>query len=324
MAENETRYATAASIGRDNSICYIDRSCDYFAYRPVRPAARGGWMSAKALAGQVALITGGSGSIGSATAKALAADGAAILLMARDAGNLDATIAELRGQGATVDGFVGDAGNEADVKAAVAAAVALGGRLDIVVATVGGGGGWRPFMSYEAEEFRAIVERNVMTTFLAIRHGAARMEHGGSIICLSATSTQQVVPYLAAAATAKSGVEALMRAAAEELSPANIRVNAVRPGLIPGGNTGRLMAPDMLERGKAQIPLAKPTGRVGKPEDVAAAIRFLAGPESSWITGQSFAIDGGQELRKAADYEPIVREQHDEEAFRIFGHRGAI
>jgi NAD(P)-dependent dehydrogenase (short-subunit alcohol dehydrogenase family) len=282
--------------------------------------------AARPLDGQVALVTGGSGSIGGASARALAADGAAVLLMARDAAKLAATrvaiLADL--PDALIATFAGDAGAQDDVKAAVRAAHALRDRLDIVVATVGGGGGWRPLMSYEAEEFRRIVEANVMTTFLAIRHGAARMAHGGSIICLSAMSTRINIPFLAAAATAKSGVEALMRAAAEELAAANIRVNAVRPGLIPGGNTGRLMQPDMLARGMAQIPLSAATGRVGTPGDVANAIRFLAGPESAWITGQGFAIDGGQELRKAAEYEDMVRAQHDPEAFRIVGHRGAL
>jgi NAD(P)-dependent dehydrogenase (short-subunit alcohol dehydrogenase family) len=279
----------------------------------------------QALTGQAALITGG-GAIGLAAARALARDGAAVQLMARDADNLaaakDAILAET--PDACVGLSIGDAGSEADMKTALGLAENWTGRLGIVVATVGGGGAWRPIMSYEAGDIREILERNVITTFLAIRHGAARMKQGGSIVCISAISTKIVVPYLAAATTAKSAVEGLVRAAAEELAAVNIRVNAVRPGLIPGGNTGVLMSSGVLALGEKEIPLAPATGRVGQPEDVANAIRYLAGPESAWVTGQSFAVDGGQDLRKGADYSSLARQAHDPEAFDIIGYKPAL
>lgn len=280
----------------------------------------------KALSGQAALITGGSGSIGLAAARALARDGAALQLLARDPDKLAEAKAAILAEtpDACVGISIGDAGSEMDVKTAMELAENWTGRLGIVVATVGGGGAWRPIMSYEAADMREILERNVITTFLAIRHGAARMKQGGSIVCISAISTKIVVPYLAAATTAKSAVEGLVRAAAEELAAVNIRVNAVRPGLIPGGNTGRLLNPDVLALGEKEIPLTPATGRVGQPEDVANAIRYLAGPESAWVTGQSFAVDGGQELRKGADYGALARQAHAPEAFDIIGYPPAL
>lgn len=262
----------------------------------------------RGLDGMTALVTGGSGSIGAAVARALAADGAAVLLMARGVEKLQQARSDLLAAqpGAEIAVHAGDATSSSDVAAAAAKAHALRGRLDIVVPTMGGGGGWKPILMHDADSFRLILERNLVGTFIAVRYAAPLMTGGGSIVCLSATSAKMGIAWLAAAAAAKSGIEGFVRAAAEELASANIRVNAVRPGLTRGGHTGVLMAPGVVERYIEQIPLAAAQKRVGAPEDVAAAVRFLAGPESSWITGQSIAVDGGQELRRNPNLDDMV------------------
>ncbi len=267
------------------------------------------------LAGQTAFITGGSGSIGLATAKRLAEDGAAVLLMGRGQAALDkARDAVLQhAPGAKVEIFAGDACVEADVEAAAKQAHAMQGRLDILVPTVGGGGGFKPILLNDVASFRESMDRNLVSAFIAAKTCVPLMTHGGAIVFLSATSARLGIAWLSAGATAKSGIEGFMRSAAEEFGAANIRCNAVRPGLTVGGNAA-LMAPEVKQAYMDQSPLAKAQNRVGKPEDIAQAIRFLAGPESSWITGQSIAVDGGNELRRNPDLFDMVAKVHGKPA----------
>jgi NAD(P)-dependent dehydrogenase (short-subunit alcohol dehydrogenase family) len=118
--------------------------------------------------------------------------------------------------------------------------------------------------------------------------------------------------YLAAYHVAKAALEALVRAAAEELGQAGIRVNAVRPGMTRSSATGPMFAqPATLAPFLAEYPL----GRLGEPEDIAGAVRFLAGPESGWMTGQCFAVDGGNELRRNPDLTPMVEAMLGPEQF---------
>ncbi len=121
------------------------------------------------------------------------------------------------------------------------------------------------------------------------------MQPGGSIMCISSTAAKLPFNGLAAYHTAKGGLENLVRAAAEELGAAGIRVNAVRPCLTRSKRVSYLLTDDKIfERFLDEFPLR----RAGAPIDIGQAVRYLAGPESSWVTGQSFAVDGGQELRK--------------------------
>ena len=272
-------------------------------------------MADQALAGKTVFVTGGSGGIGGACAEALVRDGAAALLMGRRLDALERTrdgILE-RVPGANVAVHAGDALKQSEVIAALDAAFALQGRLDVVIPTVGGGA-IRPLLMHDAETFQTDLVLNVMSAFLAIRYSAPMMVRsgGGSIVCISSDAAKLPFPWLTAYTTAKSGLEGFVRAAAEELGRFQIRVNAVRPGLTRTEATGALFAsPEIYKRFAEE----KPLGRLGEPEDIAAGVRYLAGPESSWVTGQSFAIEGGNELRKAPDMGPMVAEIYGEEAF---------
>jgi len=251
------------------------------------------------LEGKAAIITGGSGAIGSSAAKHLLRDGAAVLLMGRRADALEETRTRLLAEipKGRVECHPGDACIEADVEAAIKHAYSMLGRLDILVATVGGGNGFVPLMMLDADAFRGQFERNVVSTFMAVRHAVPLMEPGGAIVCISSNAGKLPFAYLSAYHTAKGGLENFVRAAAEELGSAGIRINAVRPGLTRTSRTGYLWEAETLAKFVAEYPL----GRAGEPDDIGAAVRFLAGPESSWMTGQSFAADGGQELRKNPD-----------------------
>jgi NAD(P)-dependent dehydrogenase (short-subunit alcohol dehydrogenase family) len=271
-------------------------------------------MSAKPLAGMTAVVTGANGGIGSASAELLLRDGATVMILARRRKELEETRDELLA--AVPDGrvelFVGDGMVEKDIETAFAQAHAINNRLDIVVATVGGGNGFKPMLMLDAETFRAQFDRNVVSAFLAIRYGAPLMEPGGSIVCISSTAAKLPFNGLAAYHTAKGGLENLVRAAAEELGAAGIRVNAVRPGLTRSKRVGYLFTDEKIfNKFLDEFPIR----RAGVPMDIGHAVRYLAGPEAAWVTGQSFAVDGGQELRRNPDLGHMLEANVGKEAF---------
>jgi NAD(P)-dependent dehydrogenase (short-subunit alcohol dehydrogenase family) len=265
--------------------------------------------------GKTAFVTGGSGGIGSACAESLVRDGAAALLMGRRLDALEKTRDAIleRNPGARVEVFAGDALVERDVREALGVAHRIHDRLDVVIPTVGGGA-IRPLLMHDAESFRTDIELNIMSVFIAVRYAVPLMvpNGGGSIVCISSDAAKLPFPWLSAYSTAKNGLEGFVRSAAEELARHKIRVNAVRPGMTRTEATGALFAsPEIYKRFADE----KPLGRLGEPEDIAPGVRYLAGPESSWVTGQSFAIEGGNELRKAPDMGPMVAEIYGQEAF---------
>ncbi|MCZ6831946.1 MAG: SDR family oxidoreductase [Gammaproteobacteria bacterium] len=270
----------------------------------------------KALRGKSALITGGSGGIGSACAKALLADGASVTLMGRRLEALEATRESLQADlqpGASIELACGDAMNKPDVQRALQITQSMTNSLDICIATVGAGT-IKPLLLHDEDSFMAEISYNIRGTFLVLRHATPLMaaNGGGSVVCISSDAAKLVFPWLPAYTTAKSGLEGLVRACAEELSRFRIRVNAVRPGLTRTEATAALFDNAETYRRFAE---EKPLGRLGEPEDIAAGVRYLAGPESSWVTGQSFAIEGGNELRKAPDMSAMVEQIYGAETF---------
>ena len=267
------------------------------------------------LAGRHAFITGGSGGIGAATARQFLIDGGSVSLVARRMSALqrvaEALYNEL-GRDVRIQLLAADALDAVEVSQALQASHAFAERLDICVATVGGGA-IKPLLMHDEDSFMDEIKLNLQGTFLVLKYAPPLMrEHGGSIVCVSSDAAKLVFPWLPAYTTAKAGLEGLVRSAAEELSPFKIRVNAVRPGLTRTEATQALFDdPDIYQRFAAE----KPLGRLGEPSDIAQGIRYLAGPESSWVTGQSFAIEGGNELRKAADMSAMVEQIYGAEAF---------
>jgi NAD(P)-dependent dehydrogenase (short-subunit alcohol dehydrogenase family) len=261
------------------------------------------------LEGKTAFITGGAGGIGSACARRLAEDGAAVMLMGRTPDSLKKAQSALRKavKGAEIGIFAGNGSSSADVAAAAKAAHAMRGRLDVVLTTVGGGGGVTPIVRHTEDSFRAIMESNFMSVFIAVRQTAPLMDQGGSIICISSTAGKMNFPFMADYCTAKAAVEAFIKSAAEELGSANIRVNAVRPGLTYVSRNEALFSnKSVFGRFVEQTPLDRGDGRLGTTDDIAGAVRFLAGPDAAWVTGQSFAVDGGHELRRNPDLSDLV------------------
>jgi len=259
----------------------------------------------KTLAGRMALITGGSGGIGSACAARLLRDGCSVTLTARRADALAETAERLRAlapAGTEVRHIAGDACTSDGVRAAVELA---GPDLAICVATVGGGK-TSPLLALADDTFVDELRVNAHSAFLAIKYAAPPIaaRGGGSIVCVSSTAAKLTMPFLGAYAAGKAALEALVRTAADELGAAGVRVNAVRPGLVKSQEEARIFHDEEM---LASFLANKPLGRTGVPDDIAEAVRHLAGPESSWTTGQSIAVDGGHELRVFPSFEKYAR-----------------
>jgi NAD(P)-dependent dehydrogenase (short-subunit alcohol dehydrogenase family) len=170
----------------------------------------------------------------------------------------------------------------------------MGDRLDIILSTVGIGS-YGAIIEKSPAEFTREVNINLVPNFLAVRYGAPLMKNGGSIVCVSSTAAKLSVPLLAAYGVGKAALEHFVRIAADELGPKKIRINAVRPGLTRTPGIEVIFEnKEWVRRFLDEIPL----GRTGVPDDIGQAMRYLAGPESAWVTGQSFGIDGGQEVRR--------------------------
>jgi NAD(P)-dependent dehydrogenase (short-subunit alcohol dehydrogenase family) len=257
-----------------------------------------------------ALVVGGGSGIGLASARLLAADGATVTLAGRTLSKLEHAVETIHDDVpdaevgvAVCDAMIGD-----DVRRAVDVAAADEG-LDIAV-TVPGGGPYRPVLGYGDDEFDDAIRANVHPQFLTIKYAGSAMVRsgGGSIVAISTTVAVFPMPFNAGYAAGKTAVDMLVRIAADELGGAGVRVNAVRPGLTATDTTVGLVGNDSLrERFLEQQPIK----RVGQPDDIAHAVRYFAGPESSWVTGQCLTVDGGHTLRRFPDLSDLAR--------RIFG-----
>lgn len=261
---------------------------------------------ARPLVGMRALVIGGGSGIGLASARLLAADGARVTLAGRTLSKLEGAAAGLREEiteaeiGVSVcDVLIGD-----DVRRAVDVAAGDDG-LDIAV-TVPGGGPYSPVLGYRDDDFDAVIRANLRPQFLTIKYAGSAMVQSarGSIVAISSTVAFFPMPFDAGYAAGKSAVDMLVRIAADELGGAGVRVNAVRPGLTATEATTGLVGNDaILMRFLEQQPIK----RVGDVEDIAHAVRYFAGPESSWVTGQCLAVDGGHTLRRFPDLEDLAR-----------------
>lgn len=227
---------------------------------------------------RAALVTGGARGIGRATAARLRRDGWAVLVLDQDEGAGRAAIA---GDG-QVRFRAGDVADEGTVAAAVAETVEAFGRLDAVVSNAGVMIR-KPVTELGLDEWRRVLDVNLTATFLLAKHAAAPLRQSrGAIVAIVSTRALQSEPDTEAYSASKGGLVALTHALAVSLGP-NVRVNCVSPGWIDTAGEA------LREVDHAQ----HPAGRVGRPEDVAALVTWLIGPESGFVTGANFVIDGG-------------------------------
>jgi NAD(P)-dependent dehydrogenase (short-subunit alcohol dehydrogenase family) len=244
------------------------------------------------LDGKCALVTGARQGIGRTIANALARAGADVAVSSRRAGELDATVEEVRGHGRRAVTVGLDVTRAADVDAAIARCVDELGQLDIVVnnagMTVRG-----PAVELADDEWNTVIATNLTGTFLVCRAAACVMrETGGRIINLSSTFARVPSPTRAAYAASKAGVEQLTRVLAQEWAP-SITVNAIAPTTIITETRAELFSdPAMREVRTAEIPM----GRLGTSDDLVGAVLLLAGAAGTFITGHTLVVDGGFSL----------------------------
>jgi NAD(P)-dependent dehydrogenase (short-subunit alcohol dehydrogenase family) len=258
------------------------------------------------LDGRAVLVTGGGSGIGLACARRLAADGAVVTICGRSEERLAAAVDDLVAGGADARYAVADVTDEASIAAAVDRAAATHGPLAAVVANAGGAHAVGPLLRTRVDVFERDLALNVTGTFLTVKAAAphlARSPGGGAIVAVSSIAGRLTHRLMAAYSTSKAAVDMLVRNAADELGPLGIRVNAVQPSLVPTGASDPLASDDAT---RADYLAQMPLGRVGTVEDVAEAVRFLAGPESAWITGQLLAVDGGHSLRRGPDISSLL------------------
>lgn len=242
------------------------------------------------LQGKTALITGGSSGIGLASAKRLHADGARVAITGTDPEKLDAARAEIGGDTVTIRA---DVRSVPDLKSMADAIGREFGRLDILFANAGIAYG-TPIATTDEESFDRLMDTNVKGVFFTVQAVLPLMAPGGSIVLNSSWLGHVGTPGRAALSASKAAVRSFTRVLAAELVEQRIRVNAVSPGPI---ETPIHRRPGQTEEEfcayAEQVGQRVPAGRMGKPEEVAAAVAFLASDDSSYMLGAEINVDGG-------------------------------
>jgi NAD(P)-dependent dehydrogenase (short-subunit alcohol dehydrogenase family) len=249
------------------------------------------------LQGKVAIVTGAASGIGKATAARFREEGATVI--AADRTEAEGVVAA-------------DAGSEDDVRGLVERAVTEHGRLDVFFANAGISGGLASIFEQSVEDWQEILRVNLIGPWLAIKHAAPAMKEGGagSIICTASVAGLRAGAGGPAYSASKAGVIRLVQVAATQLAGANIRVNAICPGLIETGMTRPLYDNARAAGREDMIGHLNPMKRGGEPEEIAAAALFLASDDSSYVNGHALVVDGG-----LASSHPFYRQEYGRTSF---------
>ncbi len=248
------------------------------------------------LDGKIAVVTGGAGSLGLASARRFVAEGARVLLVDRDEAGLRAAAAALGGRAET---FAADVADATAARAYLDAAATRLGAIDVLFSNAGISGAIRPVTDYPEDVFDAVMAVNVRASFLACKYGLPRMRDGGSIVITSSVVGVTADPGIAAYATAKHAVIGLMRVVAKEAAPRRIRVNVIAPGPIDNGfqrEVEKGLSGAIGRDATAFLDGIIPLGRHGRAEEIAETVLHLASDRSSFTTGSVIMADGGMHI----------------------------
>lgn len=247
--------------------------------------------SAFSLAGQVAIVTGGGKGIGRACALALASAGADVVVAARTQADLDAVAGEISTLGRRSVAVTCDVNEDSNLDALVAETMREFGKLTLLVNNAGGSGPNDP-RKMAGKDFGAALAWNVVPAYAMIQKCAPHMQAagGGAVVNISSVAARYAQKYFSAYGAAKAALNQMTRNLAQDFGPA-VRINAIEPGTIMTDALAPYLTPERRERMLASTPM----GRLGEPEDIAAAAVFLCSPAAAWITGKVLGVDGGVE-----------------------------
>ncbi len=245
------------------------------------------------LDGKVAFVTGGSKGIGRASCRLLAENGCRVVVVARSPEPLAETVGEIVLRGGTAIAVEADVTRADSLAAARARAEDEFGRVDVLLPYAGGFESFTPIWDTSLEEWEEVVRLNLTSNFLALREFLPSMvERGtGSVVLMSSCSGRYLDKLTTASyAAAKAGVLMLMRHAAIEAAQYNVRINAIAPATVTSERIEQIMDEEAIERTAKLSPL----GRIGTPEDCAAATAYLASDSAGWVTGATIDVAGGR------------------------------
>ena len=244
------------------------------------------------LASKVALVTGASKGIGAAIAKALAADGASVVVnYASSKEGADKVVAEIRAKGGEAVAVQGDFSKQEDIGKVFAEVKKTFGRLDTLVNNAGVYA-FTPLEQVSAEDYHRIFNLNVLGLLLASKESLKYFgPEGGSIINIGSVVSSLTPPNSSIYTATKGAVDAITHVLANELGPKKIRVNSINPGMVEteGVHAAGFIGSDFEKNTVAQTPL----GRIGQPQDIATVATFLASDDSAWLTGELLKAGGG-------------------------------
>ncbi len=246
----------------------------------------------KRLTGKVAVITGASKGIGASIAKHLAAEGASVVVnYASSKSGADKVVAEITGNGGKTVALQGGVAKKPDIERLFAETKKAFGKLDVLVNNAGIYE-FAPLEQITEEHFHKQFNLNVLGLLLTTQEALKYFTPtGGSVVNLSSLVSTLASPNGAVYSATKGAVDTITGSLAKELGARNIRVNAVRPGLVEteGTQTSGFTSGDFHDQYVKNAPL----GRIGQPKDIAAAVTYLASDDSSWVTGETLLVSGG-------------------------------
>lgn len=244
------------------------------------------------LANKVAVVTGASKGIGAGIARALAAEGASVVVnYASSKEGADRVVKEIRSNGGKAIAVQGDVAKAADVERIFAETKKAFGKVDVLVNNAGVYQ-FHPLEDVTEQEFHRIFNTNVLGLILATREAAKYFDgEGGSVINIGSVVSRLTPPTSVVYTATKGAVDAVTGVLAKELGPKKVRVNSINPGLVitEGTNSQGIAGSDFEKQLVAQTPL----GRAGQPEDIAPIAVFLASDDSRWVTGETLVGSGG-------------------------------
>jgi 3-oxoacyl-[acyl-carrier protein] reductase len=245
----------------------------------------------KKLQGNVAVVTGASKGIGASIAKALADEGASVVVnFSSSKQDADRVVADITGRGGKAVAVQGNVSKQADIERLFSETKKAYGRLDILVNNAGVYE-FAPLESVTEELFHKQFNVNVLGLLLTTKEAVKHMGPGGSIINIGSVASSLRMPNSSVYAASKAAVDAITGVLSKELGPRNIRVNSINPGMIEteGTHAGGLVGSDFQKTVETQAPL----GRMGQPDDIWPTAVYLASSDSKYVSGETLAVSGG-------------------------------